>query len=306
MVLLIALFPACKDSGSGGPATVADFCSEYAAAICQVADSCGTSKASCETKQQGECSAGASLADDGRRHYTAANAPDCIKKLTAAYGSSTLITPTTMASINLACGYVYQGNVMLLAGYCSTQFDCAGPTDGTIVCDSHANTCAIAKTVGGGERCDPTGDVCATDFYCPPSDSSAAVCTADGTAAAASACTSTVLCDSNSHCVYDDSGVYSSPGVCRPLAGMGEVCSSDRDCSAAAPYCNINDYRCDVGLRFVPGSAACNALTSPSEGAGGARGGEAGASGTGGAAGGIGGGTDGPSGIGGTSGHDGG
>jgi hypothetical protein len=305
-VLLVALFPSCKGSGSGGPATVAEFCSEYAAAICQVEDTCGASKATCETKQQGQCVAGASLADDGRRRYTAANAPDCIKKVTAAYGSSTPITPTTMAGINLACGYVYQGDVRLLGGYCSTQFDCAGPTDGTIVCDGRANRCAIAKTVGGGERCDSTGDVCATNFYCPPGDSSATVCTADGTTAAASGCSGMLPCDSDSHCVYDDNGVYQSPGVCMPLAGMGEVCSFDGDCSPAAPRCNTNEYRCDLGLLFEPGSASCNALTSPYEGEGGASGGEAGASGNGGAAGGHGGGPDGPSGIGGTSGHDGG
>ena len=44
-----------------------------------------------------------------------------------------------MASINLACQYVFQGTVKLLDATCSTQFDCAGTTNGSIICDPSAN-----------------------------------------------------------------------------------------------------------------------------------------------------------------------
>jgi hypothetical protein len=285
MVLLGLLFAGCKSGlpSNGDPSTADDFCTQYAAAICQVAATCGASTASCEAYQQAQCLTMAGQATSGGaglRHYTSQNVPDCISRLKAAYGGAAPVTPSTMASINLACQYVYQGTLGLLGGSCSSQFDCAGPTDGTIVCDPNSNRCAIAKTVGGGQPCTNPGDVCAADFYCAVSTQ----CTADGTSAAASACTEVLPCDSSSHCVYVVNGQYQSPGVCMPLAGKGELCEWDKDCSAAAPTCNIyvNPPACDVGLQFGPGAPACASVTGPSVGTGGAGGGQAGASGSGG------------------------
>jgi hypothetical protein len=57
-VVLLALV-GCKGSGSGGPTTTADFCEQYAEAVCQISTSCGVTATSCETYQQGLCTASA-------------------------------------------------------------------------------------------------------------------------------------------------------------------------------------------------------------------------------------------------------
>ena len=61
--------------------------------------------------------------------------PDCVNRSHAAYSSTNAITPQTLADIDRACNYVFQGNKKLLTDTCTNQYQCAGKTDGSVVCD---------------------------------------------------------------------------------------------------------------------------------------------------------------------------
>lgn len=304
-VLAVALVISCKSDGSG---KVADFCSEYAAAICEVAATCGASTASCQAYQQGQCMTMAEQAISGGaglRRYAAQNTPKCINQLKAAYGSSAPITPATLASIDRACQYVFQGSLGLAGGACQMDYDCAGPTDGTVVCDAYTNQCALRKTLEGGQAWTAPGDVCAPNFYFSVTGPGA-MCVAAGTSTASSPCSEIAPCDSSSRCAYTFNGVYQEPGVCVPRSGPGERCAQDGDCSPAAPHCDTSIYPpvCNAGLQFGPGARSCNCVVAACLGAGGFSGALGGSSGGGGGAAGAGGaaGGGGSSGIGGSSG----
>jgi hypothetical protein len=299
IVVAVALVLSCN---ADGPGQVADFCAEYAAAICQVATTCGASTASCQAYQQAQCTTIAAQSIDGRRRYTSQNVPNCINQLKAAYGSSAPITPATQTRIDRACQYVYQGTAGLLGGSCVSDYDCAGPTDGTVICDGYVKKCAIKKTLTGGQSWTVPGDVCATNFYFSVLGPGG-VCIAGGTSAAASPCSEIAPCDGSSRCVYVVNGVYQSPGTCMPRVGPGEGCGADSDCSPAAPHCDTSVYPavCSAGLQFGPDAPSCTCVASPCLGAGGSTGTLGGSSGGRGGAGG----TGGSSGIGGSAGSGG-
>jgi hypothetical protein len=298
----------CSGGGSGSPETLTQFCSDYAAAICQIAvNPCGLSMDACTTYQTGQCMAMASAATTGtKRVFTPGNTGDCINKLKSAFGSTNPITPATTASINLACQYVFQGPGKTLTDTCATQFDCAGATNGSIICDQAHKLCAMSQTVSGTGQCGEVGDVCSTNFYCAMNSSGVSLCTAAGTSTAASPCSATMPCDSNSRC---------ATGTCMPLVKAGEACTFDSDC-ASGGYCDHygGSPTCDDGILFSKGSQTCtcvaagmNCPTTTATGAGGQGGatGTAGAGGgaaAGGAAGGSSGGAAGASGSAGASG----
>src|SRR5579862_3526933 len=87
----------CSGGGGGGGATVADFCMQYAAAICQIASTpCGLSMDTCTTYQTGQCTALQNAATTGtKRIFTPGNTGDCISKLKAAYSSTNPISAST-------------------------------------------------------------------------------------------------------------------------------------------------------------------------------------------------------------------
>ncbi|HLK91833.1 MAG TPA: hypothetical protein VKZ18_18220 [Polyangia bacterium] len=244
----------CSGGGSGSPQTVADFCTNYANAICQIATTpCGLTMDACTTYQTGQCMAMATAATTGtKRIFTPGNTGDCINKLKSAYGSTNPITPATMASINLACQYVFQGPGKTLTDSCTTQFDCAGATNGSIICDQAHNLCATSQTVSGTGQCGEVGDVCSANFYCAMNSSGVSLCTAAGTSTAASACNATMPCDSNSRC---------ASGTCMPLVKAGEACGVDSDC-ASGGYCDHfgGSPTCDDGLLFSKGSQTCTCI----------------------------------------------
>jgi hypothetical protein len=250
-VLSLLMFAGCKGGGSGAPATVADFCTQYADAVCQVTSTTcvGISMANCATYQESVCTTLANQAmADGKRIFAPGNVGDCINKVKAAFGSTAPITPTTQASIDLACNYFFQGKGVQLTDSCTTQFDCAGTTNGTIVCDAAQKLCATSMTVQGTKQCGEVGDVCATNFYCATSAANVSICTAEGTSGAASDCT-TAPCDSNSRC---------ASGTCMPLVAAGGSCTADSDC-ASAGYCDRfgSSPACDKGLSFANSSPSC-------------------------------------------------
>ena len=295
------------DGPAGPPPTVNDFCVEYASAICQIAGRCGVSATECAAYQQLACAALAeSLTATGGRVYTPANAAGCIERIEAAFGSTNPVTAAAQARIDLACNYVFQGKGMISVDACNTQFDCAGPTDGLVVCDAALHLCAQATAVPGGGQCGEVGDVCPQNFHCSRnSDAQIPVCTPDGTSSAASACSASTPCDNNSRCAN---------GVCAPLVAAGGGCATSSDC-AAANYCDpFAASTCDTGLAFSVESPACLCLTAGTDcpagfgvvgggGTGGTGGGNGGAGGGNGGAGGGGtGGTGGTAGTGGAAG----
>ena len=248
-VLPLLLFAGCKGGGSSTPTTVDDFCSQYADAVCQI--NCGPPMTTCVTFQEGLCHTfQAQATAGGKRIFNASNMGDCIGKIKAAFSSTNPITPSTQASIDLACNYVFQGKLALLTptDVCSTQFDCAGATNGSIICDPAQHLCATQLPKGVGQQCSDVGSVCATNSYCATTGA-VSVCTADGTSAAASACSATVPCDSNSRC---------SNGICMPLVASHANCSDTSDC-ASGGFCDpfSSPAVCDTGLTFSTNSPSC-------------------------------------------------
>ncbi len=237
-LLRTALFPVllplvalgCSGGGSGGPSTTADFCMNYANAVCQIATACGVTTATCTAYQQSQCEALATKATTAPslRVYTPANTNDCINKLNAAYGASTpIITPAVQAGIDLACGYVFQGPGMVDMDTCTTQFDCAGATNGAVICDQTHHLCATSTTISGTGHCSENGDVCSTNFYCATNTAGVSSCTAAGTSSPPTSC-ATAPCDSNSYC---------AAGTCMPLLVAGSPCTANSDC-ASGGYCD--------------------------------------------------------------------
>ena len=98
IILPVALFGGCKGSGSGAPETVADFCTQYADAVCQITSTTcvGVPLTTCTTYQESVCTTFASHATaDGRRIFAPGNVADCVAKVKAAFASTAPITPAT-------------------------------------------------------------------------------------------------------------------------------------------------------------------------------------------------------------------
>jgi hypothetical protein len=248
-VLPWLLLAGCKGGGSSTPTTVSDFCSQYADAVCQI--NCGPPMTTCVTFQEGVCQTLATQATaGGKRFFTAANMNDCISKIKAAFGSTNPITPSTQASIDLACNYVFQGKsaVIPTTDTCTTQFDCAGTTNGSIVCDPLQSQCAPKLPKNGGQQCSDVGSVCAQNFYCATSGG-VSICTAEGTSGASSACSATAPCDNNSRCAN---------GICMPLVASHADCTTTSDC-ASGGFCDpfSSPAVCDTGLTFSTNSPSC-------------------------------------------------
>jgi hypothetical protein len=145
LLLLPLVALGCSGGGGGSPQTSADFCKQYADAVCQIAVGCGVTMDTCTANQLQVCEAKATTATaaPSKRVFTAANVGNCIGKVKSAYsGTSPVITPAVQAGIDLACGYVFQGPGMVNVDTCTTQFDCAGTTNGSIICDEAHHLCA--------------------------------------------------------------------------------------------------------------------------------------------------------------------
>jgi hypothetical protein len=247
-VLPLLMTAGCGGGGSSAPPTTADFCTQYAAAVCQIAANCGVPMATCTTHQESVCQAmAASATAGGLRVFTPGNVNDCIGKVKAAYGSTNPITPSTMASIDLACQYVFQGKGVQLTSSCTTQFDCAGSTNGSVICDANSHLCATSASAALGAQCGNAGQVCAQDSYCAPNPSNVLLCMAE--AKSGDACT-TVPCSHSYRC---------AAGVCTDLVQAAGACTSNSDCASGAPYCNpyTNPPSCGTGLQFAAQSPSC-------------------------------------------------
>ncbi len=288
--LALLMTAGCSGGGSSTPITVSNFCEQKAEAECQVVSQCAPiTMDACTTARKSICMAFATQAtSDPKRVFTPANISDCIGKIKAAYGNNAPITPTTLATIDRACNYVFQGAGKALTDSCTTRYDCAGSTSGSVICDK--GLCATQTTISANQPCGNPGEVCATNNYCAKNSGGVFVCMAAGQAAAT--CDATTPCAQNLRC---------GSGTCTTLVAAGGACTADGDCVASEPYCDPfvpGTPACDQGLSFAPGSASCTAFITPSTGGGGGAGGGTGAGGSAGASGAAGAGTGGAAGAG--------
>jgi len=240
--------------GGGGTTTSAEFCMQYATDVCGIAPSCAIQQSACVSFQLGQCNTFAAAAvAGGVRVFTPGNINDCLNKVKAAYTGTTVITPTMLSDIDRLCNYVWQGKVAQLTGACTTSYDCAGATDGSIVCDATQHLCASKTTVSGtgtSAQCGAVGAVCAQDSYCAANMAGISICMAS--AKSGDVCT-TVPCDHSSRCVN---------GTCAALGQSGDSCTASSDCMTSAPYCNPFGPSpvCSLGLQFATLSPSCTCI----------------------------------------------
>ncbi len=144
----------CKGGGSGAPATVSDFCTQYADAICQIRPPLRRHHAGhlhrlpegrlhdpgdpCHRRRQADLHAG-----QHRRLHQQGE---------VRLRRTTPIRRRRRPSIDLACSYVFQGKGVRSTDTCTTQFDCAGATNGTIICDAAQTLCATIDDRLGNRR----------------------------------------------------------------------------------------------------------------------------------------------------------
>jgi hypothetical protein len=281
-LLALPLLVARCGGGGGGPApTVASFCEDLAEAECQVVGRCATvTMDACVAQRSSVCMTFATQAQAGGiRVFTPGNMGDCINRTRAAYGSSNPITPSTLAEIERACNYVFQGSKMMLSDACANRYECAGTTNGTVVCDK--DLCAMASAPkAAGMPCSDPGATCVMGNYCTQNMAGVFVCTARVNTGGT--CNDTTPCLENLRCMA---------GSCAERASAGGPCSSSGDCGVSAPYCDpFAGNICTSGLLFAPNSPSCQAFGGMQQptgagGTGGGGGGSGGGGGGGGAAG---------------------
>jgi hypothetical protein len=291
-IVIPTLSPGCG-GGSAKQMTVSDFCTQYAAAVCNFTSRCGQSPTltDCEDAETTLCNANATSAQAaGVRAFTPANVAKCVNATTSMVKMTAAITPTVMSTTSDDCNYVFQGSVA--SGMpCTSKYDCKGG-EGSAICDK--GVCAAPATKAAGAGCSDAGAICAAGSFCTKGTNSFYTCVAKGAAGA--------TCDAATPCL--ESLRCGADGKCTDRIAAGGTCTSNDDCVTAAPYCDVYaGYICDTGLLFAPGSSSCTNFdkgTAPPNvtGTGGSGGSAGGAGGSAGAAGG----SDGAAGSGGASG----
>jgi hypothetical protein len=235
--------------GGGSKPTETDFCTQKAKDECLV-NCAPIAMADCVAFRKGLCLDAATAATaSGTRVFTPANQADCLNRTKSAYSSTAPITPATMAQIDRACNYVFQGNKQLLSDACQSQFECAGTTNGSIVCDK--GFCAMQSSPKAvGMPCGNPGDVCATGTYCA---TSGAVPQCAARPQTGDSCSTDIPCLENLRCVG---------GSCVARVAAGTACTTNDDCpTSGATYCDpYAGSICDSGLTFANGSPSCQAF----------------------------------------------
>jgi hypothetical protein len=271
LLVLPFLIARCGGGGSSAPPTVDDFCKALSEAECTVGDRCEPiTKEQCEANRKQKCMDFAATEATGGRVFTPANQADCINRSRNAYSNTAAITPTTLAEIERACRYVFQGTKALQVDACTLQFECAGTTNGTIICDK--GFCAMASAPKAIDMpCGNAGDVCASNAYCGANSAGNRICVAK--VMGGMPCSMDAPCIDTLRCMG---------GTCTNRVESGGACSSNADCVSSAPYCNpYAGNICLSGLSFASGSPSCQGVfgAGTPTGAGGTSGGAAGTSG---------------------------
>jgi hypothetical protein len=258
--------------GGGGskPLTEFDFCTQKAAAECQVASTCVVTMDACRTQREKVCMDFVSATEVAPRVFVPGNVSACISKANSVY-KQPVIKPSDMDALTDVCNYVFQGAVADLAA-CTTKYDCKNSKD---ICDK--GHCAAQMSVGANLQCANFGAVCGSAQFCK-TIGAAMMCTDKGKQGA--------VCDAADPCL--DAGFTCKGGTCVAQAGQGESCTSNADCSSTVPYCNpYASNKCSPGLTFSAGATSCNDYggTGSTTGAAGAGGGAAGGDGAAGSSG---------------------
>jgi hypothetical protein len=163
------------------------------------------------------------------------------------------------------CARVYVGTLGIGAP-CSVDHDCADGATCALVApvtqsagggtpEGAQRVCAKPVTKRAGDFCADPGSRCEGGSFCAMGEGGAAQCLP--------ARASGELCDRRStepqcklelRCTQD--------GACGERLPAGAVCQSDADCGADAPNCDttLDTPRCDAGISFAVGAAACDAF----------------------------------------------
>lgn len=234
--------------GSSKPTTLADFCSQKAAAECQVSAQCGATLTmmSCETERTNVCMQFAATIQ-APRVFVPGNVGACVNQAKSVYAKTTAITPTDLAAVTDKCNYVFQGNVAA-KGACTVKYDCTG----TQICDK--GFCATQMNKNKGDGCSDLGAVCTTGAYCLKDNTTSTYsCVAKGDRGAT--CGAATPCLENLRC---------AGGTCTDRVAATGACTTSDDCVSTAPYCDPfagSTPTCDTGLQFAPGSGSCSGFT---------------------------------------------
>ncbi|HEX7666203.1 MAG TPA: hypothetical protein VF407_16865 [Polyangiaceae bacterium] len=221
---------------------VASFCAQWAQEECQVASRCASVAATCTSQRQADCQTFAAAATGGTRTYHSDKAEDCINKIHDVYSaaaSGSAITPSQTSDIADVCSRTFAGTVDKLQA-CTSDYDCADDR----ICDK--KLCADKSVKNQGDLCGNPGEVCSDGSFCTAATGGASQCVAEG--AQGAACSETQPCGPTLRC----------DNTCSARLGSGASCASDDDCSNDAPYCDPSiGNKCDLGITFAAGAAAC-------------------------------------------------
>lgn len=229
---------ACSGSEEDKYSGVGAFCDAKAKEECRVAAKCAATEQACLTARRDACTKAAEAATVGTRAYRSNKAEACVDKTRETYAKGT-ITPSDLAALNDVCARVFQGTVSQPGG-CETSYDCA---DG-LICDK--KRCASRVEKRSGELCGNPGEVCERGAFCAP-DQGVMNCVTKKARGE--------QCDPQTAPCLED---LRCDGTCQDRFQSGAACTSDADCASGAPFCDpYIGNKCDAGLIFAPGAAAC-------------------------------------------------
>ncbi len=263
---------ACSSSSSGPTAppppdsTVAEFCSDWATAKCQLSTFCQFDAASCANYQNTQClSFATAAAASGFRQYSQPAGKACVDALSTAYGGNpSVISAATLTQLDATCNAAFVGSVASDKP-CTTDYDCASGLTCSLIPGQSSSVCGANSPVAAGGTCLATAQ-CPASYYCAPVMGAEPQCTATPTTGGA--CSGAIPCSANDYC--------GPSGTCLAKAAQGDPCTTSADCSAAAPYCDTYPpAACVSGLTFARGSIDCNGIagldtsTTPDAGGGG-------------------------------------
>jgi hypothetical protein len=180
-------------SGSSGPGSYTDFCTQKAQAECQyVTGVCTELTASaCQANRYNACVTDAQTAmEDDYRSYNGNNVQACLSQIMDAYQvlvlgmneslsySSISGPPGDQSTVDYQCESVFTGNQGMGAP-CLNDYDCSGSLVCTpVIAGSSTLQCAALTTVPDGGFCENAGDVCVTGDTCQKQPSGGYQCEA--------------------------------------------------------------------------------------------------------------------------------
>lgn len=219
--------------------TVDAFCDAKSKAECDtIAAKCAAKPEACATARKSACMSFVAKVQTGSRTYQSKAAESCIDKAKEVYAKST-ITPDDTKALDVACQKVFAG-AQTKGQPCAAPGECSGG----LICDK--GVCADRVEKKSGDFCGNPGEVCDTTSYCIAGANNAVQCApkkakGDG-CNAKDPCADTLRCNS----------------FCADRLTSGEACTSDGDCAASAPFCDIyNGNKCSAGIIAAPGTPVC-------------------------------------------------